>query len=57
VNALRGWSAGELFDTDERWDADDLLQQLLDRFPDGVAPPGMVAGMQAAGGRSLRAQQ
>jgi NAD(P)-dependent dehydrogenase (short-subunit alcohol dehydrogenase family) len=56
VNALRGWSAGELFDRDGRWDADALLAELLERFPDGVSPPGMVAGMQAAGGRSLRAQ-
>ena len=56
VNALRGWSAGELFQADGRWDADALLAQLLERFPDGVAPPGMVAGMQAAGGQSLRAQ-
>jgi NAD(P)-dependent dehydrogenase (short-subunit alcohol dehydrogenase family) len=56
VNALRGWSAGELFDRDGRWDADALLTELLERFPDGVSPPGMVAGMQAAGGRSLRAQ-
>jgi NAD(P)-dependent dehydrogenase (short-subunit alcohol dehydrogenase family) len=57
VNALRGWSAGELFDTDGRWDADALLEQLLERFPDGASPPGMIAGMQAAGGQSLRAQQ
>jgi hypothetical protein len=57
VNALRGWSAGELFDAEGRWDPDALLAELLQRFPDGVAPPGMVAGMQAAGGRSLRAQQ
>jgi hypothetical protein len=57
VNALRGWSADELFDAGgTRWDADALLQQLLERFPDGVAPPGMIAGMQAAGGQSLRAQ-
>ena len=56
INALQGWSAGELFATDERWDADALLAQLTDRFPDGVAPPGMIAGMQAAGGRSLRTQ-
>jgi NAD(P)-dependent dehydrogenase (short-subunit alcohol dehydrogenase family) len=56
VNALRGWSAGDLFATDERWDADDLLGELLARFPEGVAPPGMIAGMQAAGGRSLRTQ-
>jgi NAD(P)-dependent dehydrogenase (short-subunit alcohol dehydrogenase family) len=56
INALHGWDAGELFTSDERWDADALLHELLERFPDGVAPPGMVAGMQAAGGQSLRAQ-
>jgi NAD(P)-dependent dehydrogenase (short-subunit alcohol dehydrogenase family) len=56
INALRGWSAGELFAADERWDADALLAELTERFPDGAAPAGMVAGMQAAGGRSLRAQ-
>jgi NAD(P)-dependent dehydrogenase (short-subunit alcohol dehydrogenase family) len=53
VNALRGWSAGELFETDGRWDADELLRQILGRFPDGASPPGMVAGMQSAGGKSL----
>ena len=56
INALQGWTAGELFASDERWDADALLRELLERFPDGVAPPGMIAGMQAAGGQSLRAQ-
>jgi NAD(P)-dependent dehydrogenase (short-subunit alcohol dehydrogenase family) len=56
INALQGWTSGELFAGDERWDADALLHELLERFPDGVAPPGMVAGMQAAGGQSLRAQ-
>jgi NAD(P)-dependent dehydrogenase (short-subunit alcohol dehydrogenase family) len=56
VNALQGWTAGELFETEGPWDADALLQQILERFPDGASPPGMVAGMQAAGGRSLRAQ-
>jgi NAD(P)-dependent dehydrogenase (short-subunit alcohol dehydrogenase family) len=55
VNALRGWSAGELFQTEGRWDADVLLQQILERYPDGASPPGMVAGMQAAGGKSLGA--
>jgi NAD(P)-dependent dehydrogenase (short-subunit alcohol dehydrogenase family) len=53
VNALRGWSAGELFQTEGRWDADELLQQIVERFPDGASPPGMVAGMQSAGGKSL----
>jgi NAD(P)-dependent dehydrogenase (short-subunit alcohol dehydrogenase family) len=58
VNALVGWSPGELFDAGgRRWDADDLLGELLQRFPDGASPPGMVAGMQAAGGQSLRAAQ
>jgi NAD(P)-dependent dehydrogenase (short-subunit alcohol dehydrogenase family) len=56
INALQGWTAGELFDSEERWDADALLAQLTSRFPEGVTPPGMIAGMQAAGGRSLRAQ-
>jgi NAD(P)-dependent dehydrogenase (short-subunit alcohol dehydrogenase family) len=56
INALQGWTAGELFEAPERWDADALLTELLDRFPQGAAPAGMMAGMQAAGGRSLRAQ-
>jgi NAD(P)-dependent dehydrogenase (short-subunit alcohol dehydrogenase family) len=55
VNVLRGWSAGELLAADERWDPEALLNELLARFPDGVAPPGMLAGMQSAGGRSLQA--
>ena len=42
--------------SDEKWDADALLAELVDRFPDGAAPAGMIAGMQAAGGQSLRAQ-
>jgi NAD(P)-dependent dehydrogenase (short-subunit alcohol dehydrogenase family) len=56
INALRGWTAGELFATDEGWEADALLGELVARFPGGVAPPGMAAGMQAAGGKSLGRQ-
>jgi NAD(P)-dependent dehydrogenase (short-subunit alcohol dehydrogenase family) len=56
INALQGWTAGELFSTDEKWNADTLLGELLDRFPSGAAPAGMIAGMQAAGGQSLRAK-
>ena len=55
VNALQGWTAGELFQSDEGWDPDTLLAALLERFPDGAVPEGMVAGMQKAGGQSLRA--
>jgi len=54
VNVLRGWDAGELFARDERWDADDFLAQLRERFPDGLAPLGMVEQMASAGGRSAR---
>ena len=55
INALRPWSAGELFAREGRWDADELLAELRERFPVGVAPEGMIAGMHAAGGQSLSA--
>jgi NAD(P)-dependent dehydrogenase (short-subunit alcohol dehydrogenase family) len=53
VNALQPWDSGELFQAEQGWDADDLLAAFRERFPDGVAPAAMVAGMQKAGGRSL----
>jgi hypothetical protein len=55
VNLLSGWQADELFHTgDARWDPDALLTELHERLPDGVAPAGMLASMQDAGGRSMR---
>jgi NAD(P)-dependent dehydrogenase (short-subunit alcohol dehydrogenase family) len=54
INVLRSWDAGELFAKDERWDADELLAQLRERFPEGAAPQGMVAMMAKAGGQSMR---
>jgi NAD(P)-dependent dehydrogenase (short-subunit alcohol dehydrogenase family) len=54
INALQGWTAGELFHRGEGWDADELLAAFRERFPDGATPEGMVAGMEKAGGRSLR---
>jgi NAD(P)-dependent dehydrogenase (short-subunit alcohol dehydrogenase family) len=54
VNVLQPWDAGELLAADAKWDADELLAQLRERFPDGVAPAGMVAMMGKAGGRSMR---
>jgi NAD(P)-dependent dehydrogenase (short-subunit alcohol dehydrogenase family) len=54
VSVLRPWEAGELFQTDERWDADALLGELLERVPEGAAPEGMLASMQKAGARSMR---
>jgi NAD(P)-dependent dehydrogenase (short-subunit alcohol dehydrogenase family) len=54
VNMLTGWQSGELFHADARWDPDALLSELRDRLPEGAAPPGMLASMQDAGGRSMR---
>jgi NAD(P)-dependent dehydrogenase (short-subunit alcohol dehydrogenase family) len=54
VNVLRPWDAGELLASDERWEADELLAQLKERFPEGAAPAGMVAMMGKAGGQSMR---
>ena len=54
VNVLRQWDAGELLRAEGRWDADELLAELRDRFPSGLAPEGMVAQMGKAGGRSMR---
>jgi NAD(P)-dependent dehydrogenase (short-subunit alcohol dehydrogenase family) len=54
VNMLRGWNAGELFQTDERWDPDSLLGEIQGRLPEGAVPAGMLASMQEAGGRSMR---
>ena len=54
VNMLRGWEAGELFASAERWDADELLSELQQRLPGGAAPPGMLESMHRAGGQSLR---
>ena len=57
VNVLKGWSSGEQFVRDARWDADELLAELRERFPSGAAPTGMMAGMMGAGGQSLSAAQ
>ena len=54
VNVLQSWQAGEAFVADGRWDADELLGALRERFPDGAAPEGMLAAMERAGGRSMR---
>ncbi len=54
VSVLRPWDAGELLARDSRWDADEFLAALRERFPDGAAPEGMVPMMAKAGGQSLQ---
>ena len=53
VNVLKPWDAGELIASENGWDADDFLAQLLDRFPEGASPESMVELMGRAGGRSM----
>jgi NAD(P)-dependent dehydrogenase (short-subunit alcohol dehydrogenase family) len=57
VNVLQGWSPGELVSRDARWDADELLAELHERFPNGAQPPGMIEAMASAGGQSQSALQ
>jgi hypothetical protein len=54
VSVLRPWDAGELLARGSRWDADEFLAALRERFPDGAAPEGMVPMMAKAGGQSLQ---
>jgi NAD(P)-dependent dehydrogenase (short-subunit alcohol dehydrogenase family) len=57
VNVLQGWSSGELVSRDDRWDADELLAELRERFPNGAQPAGMIEAMASAGGQSQSAPQ
>jgi NAD(P)-dependent dehydrogenase (short-subunit alcohol dehydrogenase family) len=57
VNVLQGWTAGELFAKDSRWEADELLARLHERFPSGLQPANMMAAMATAGGQSLSVTQ
>jgi NAD(P)-dependent dehydrogenase (short-subunit alcohol dehydrogenase family) len=53
VNRLVGWSPGELFARDARWDAEELLSELVARLPDGASPEPLGAQMKRAGGGSF----
>ena len=57
VNFLQGWSPGELFARDGKWDADELLAEVRSRYPNGAQPPSMMAAMMSAGGQSLSTAQ
>jgi NAD(P)-dependent dehydrogenase (short-subunit alcohol dehydrogenase family) len=55
VNVLQPWEAGELIARDGRWEAEEFLAKLRERFSDGAAPAGMGPMMAKAGGQSLQA--
>jgi NAD(P)-dependent dehydrogenase (short-subunit alcohol dehydrogenase family) len=50
VNMLQSWSPGELFARDDGWDAEELLEEVLTRLPDGAAPAGLVEMLEQVGG-------
>ena len=50
VSMLRPWDVGEQFVSAGRWDAGELLEELLDRFPDGASPEAMAAMARASAG-------
>jgi NAD(P)-dependent dehydrogenase (short-subunit alcohol dehydrogenase family) len=50
VNMLTPWSSGELFGRPEGWDPGDLLEELLERLPDGAAPAGLIEQLEQVGG-------
>jgi NAD(P)-dependent dehydrogenase (short-subunit alcohol dehydrogenase family) len=50
VNMLQPWGPGELFARNGAWDARELLEELLDRLPDGAAPATMIELLERVGG-------
>ena len=52
-----GLEPGELFARDGKWDADELLAELGERFPTACSRPSMIAAMMGAGGQSQSAAQ
>jgi NAD(P)-dependent dehydrogenase (short-subunit alcohol dehydrogenase family) len=50
VNVLRGWEPGVLLSNGAASEPDALLHELRKRFPDGLAPVGLRASMEKAGG-------
>ncbi len=50
VNMLTPWSPGELSEREAGWEPGALLEELLERLPDGAAPAGLVEQLERVGG-------
>ena len=50
VDMLQPWSPGERFTRESAWVAEELLQELLERLPDGVRPEPLGVTIQKVGG-------
>ncbi|HYN35391.1 MAG TPA: SDR family oxidoreductase [Actinomycetota bacterium] len=55
VNVLKPWDVGEALVSDKKWDADEFATALTERFPNGIAPEGMMPMMiKATGGEGVQ---
>ena len=55
VNVLKPWDVGEALVSDKNWDADEFATALIERFPKGIAPEGMMPMMiKATGGEGVQ---
>ena len=50
VNMLQPWSPGELFVREDGWEAEELLDEVVARLPDGAAPAGLIEMLERVGG-------
>jgi NAD(P)-dependent dehydrogenase (short-subunit alcohol dehydrogenase family) len=50
VNMLQPWAPGELFAREDSWEAEELLDAVIARLPDGAAPAGLVEMLERVGG-------
>ena len=50
VNMLQPWAPGELFVREDGWEAEELLDEVVARLPDGAAPAGLVEMLEKVGG-------
>ena len=55
VNVLKPWDIGEALVSDKKWDADEFATALAEKFPNGIAPEGMMPMMiKATGGEGVQ---
>jgi NAD(P)-dependent dehydrogenase (short-subunit alcohol dehydrogenase family) len=55
VNVLKPWDTDVLISSDNKWDPDELVSQLKEKFPSGAAPEGMMPMMiKATGGEGIQ---
>jgi NAD(P)-dependent dehydrogenase (short-subunit alcohol dehydrogenase family) len=50
VNMLQSWAPGELFAREDGWEAEELLDAVVARLPDGARPAGLVEMLEQVGG-------